>query len=127
MDYDEVEPRLRNLDQRVERIEQLLPTLATTNDLPAAIEPLATWAELQAAIEPLGTKAELQASIAGAERRMRTHFDVATESLHADIRLIAEGLAVLSQKVDQHYGELKHDIAGVDRRLMRIEAAQARS
>ena len=114
MDHDEMEPRLRKLDQRVERIEQLLPTLATTNDL-------------QAAIEPLATKAELQAALAWAERRMRTHFDVATESLHADFRLIAEGLAVLSQKVDHHHDELKNDIAGVDRRLMRVEAAQARS
>ena len=114
MDHDEMEPRLRKLDQRVERIEQLLPTLATTNDL-------------QAAIEPLATKAELQAALAWAERRMRTHCDVATESLHDDIRLIAEGLAVLSQKVDQNHSELKTDIAGLDRRLMRIEAGPARA
>ena len=144
MDHDEMEQDLRNLDRRVDRIEQILPNLATKDDLQAAIEPLATKAELQAAIEPLATKAELQAAIdkaveplatkaglqsavAGAEHRMRTHFDVATESLHDDIRLIAEGLAVLSQKVDQNHSELKTDIAGLDRRLMRIEAGPARA
>ena len=109
MDQDEMEQGLRNLDHRVERVEQLLPTLATENDLQAAIEPLATKAELQAAIEPLATKAELkaaidkaveplatkadlQSAIAGAERRMRTHFDVVAESLGDDIRLIATSL-----------------------------------
>ena len=66
----------------------------------AAIEPLATRAELQAAIEaavePLATTVELQelrtevlARIADSEQRMRTHFDVVTESLRDDIKLIA--------------------------------------
>ena len=104
MDQDEMEQGLRNLDHRVERVEQLLPTLATENDLQAAIEPLATKAELKAAIdkavEPLATKAELQSAIAGAERRMRTHFDVVAESLGDDIRLIATALATLSQRTD---------------------------
>ncbi len=127
MDHDEMEQDLRNLDRRVDQIEQILPSLATKDDLQAAIEPLATKAELQAAIEPLATKAGLQSAVAGAEHRMRTHFDVATESLHDDIRLIAEGLAVLSQKVDQNHSELKTDIAGLDRRLMRIEAGPARA
>ena len=71
MDQDEMQG-LRNLDHRVERVEQLLPTLATKNDL--------------------------QAAIAGAERRMRTHFDVVAESLRDDIQLIATALATLSQR-----------------------------
>ena len=53
----------------------------------------------------------------GGDSRRSTIFD-------AD-RLIAEGLAVLSQKVDQHHRELKTDITGFDRRLMRVEAGQA--
>ena len=118
MDHDEMEQDLRNLDRRVDRIEQILPSLATKDDLQAAIDK---------AVEPLATKAGLQSAVAGAEHRMRTHFDVATESLLDDIRLIAEGLAVLSQKVDQNHSELKTDIAGLDRRLMRIEAGPARA
>ena len=57
MDQDEMEQGLRSLDRRVDRIVQILPSLATKDDLQAAIEPLATKAELQAAIEPLATKA----------------------------------------------------------------------
>ena len=69
---DRMEQLLRNIDRRVERIEQILPTLATRAELEplatrvelqAAIEPLAPRAELQAAIEPLATRAELQAAI----------------------------------------------------------------
>ena len=132
MEHNEMEGVHRNLDDRVDRIEQILPTLATKDDLQAAIEPLATKAELQAAIEPLATKAELQATkvnlgtaIAEAEQRMRTHFDVVTESLHDDVRLIATGMADLSQRMHQLRGELKTDLAGIDRRLMRVEARGA--
>ena len=166
MDKQEMERVVSNLDHRVDRVEQILPTLATKDDLQAAIEPLATKAELQAAIEPLATKAELSAdirkaveplatkaalnaaigkaveplatkaelqatkvnlgtAIAEAEQRMRTHFDVVTESLHDDVRLIATGMADLSQRMHQLRGELKTDLAGIDRRLMRVEARGA--
>ena len=115
---EQMEQVLSNVDRRVERIEQILPTLATKADLQAAIEPLATKAELRAAIEPLATRAELraaieplatkaelrdtvtqfQAALDKAERRMRTHFDVVTESLRDDIQLLATALANLSRQ-----------------------------
>ena len=99
---ERMEALLRNVDRRVARIEQKLPTLATRAELEAAIEPLATKADLQAAIssaiEPLATKAQLQATIDELEQRMRIHFDVVTESLRDDIQLIATGLADLSQR-----------------------------
>ena len=99
MDQDEMERGFRNVEHRVDRVDQILPTLATKDDL--------------------------QAAIAGAEHRMRKHFDVGFESLRDDIRLIADGLAMLTQKVEQNHRELKSDIAGVDRRLMRVEARGA--
>ena len=123
MDAETMEQRINDLDHGVGRVEQILPTLATKADLlatkaeleaaiagaieplatraelRAAIEPLATRAELRAAIEPLATRAELRAAIAESEERMRRHFDVVAESLRDDIRLIAEGLAALSERV----------------------------
>ena len=83
--------------------------LATKAELRAAIEPLATKSELRAAIdaaiEPLATKAELRdlktellATIADSEQRMRTHFDVVTESLRDDIRLIATAFESLARR-----------------------------
>ena len=109
MQPKQMEQLLRNVDRRVRRIEQILPTLATKVDLRTAVEPLATKAELRAAIssavEPLATKAELQevtfelrAAITESEQRMRTHFDVVTESLRDDIQIMATGLATFSQR-----------------------------
>ena len=86
MDIEQMQQLLVNVDRRVERIEQILPTLATKDDLSAAIAPLATKAELRAAID-------------AAEQRMRTHFDVVTESLRYDIQLLATAVAGLSQRV----------------------------
>jgi hypothetical protein len=86
MRVEQMEQRFDNLKGRVDRIEQILPTLATKDDLRAAIEPLATQAEVIAAI-------------AASEQRMRTHFDVVTESLRDDIKLIAAAFESLAQRV----------------------------
>ncbi len=137
MRVDQMEQRFNNLEGRTDRIEQILPTLATKDDLQAAIEPLATKAELRAAIdaavEPLATKVEfrglqtefrglrtefeglrtefeglrtefeglrteLLGTIADSEQRMRTHFDVVTESLRDDIKLIAAAFDSLARR-----------------------------
>ena len=89
---EQMEQVLSNVDRRVERIEQILPTLATKADLQAAIEPLATKAELR------DTVTQFQAALDKAERRMRIHFDVVTESLRDDIQLLATALANLSRQ-----------------------------
>ena len=88
MSTGQMEQRLENVERRVDRIEEILPTLATREDLKAAIAPLAT-------------KAELRAVIAESEQRMRTHFDVVAESLRDDIRLVAEAVVALSERVDR--------------------------
>ncbi len=108
MSTGRMEQRLENVERRVDRIEQILPTLATREDLKREIAPLATKAELRAAIAPLATKAELRAAIAPlatkaelreVEQRLRTHFDVVTDSLRDDIRLVAEAVVALSERV----------------------------
>ena len=76
-----MEQRIENVDRRVDRIEQILPTLPTRNDLDAAIAPLATKAELREV-----------------EERLRRHFNVITESLRDDIRLVAEAVAALAER-----------------------------
>ena len=125
MEQDEMERVVGNLDRRIDQIGQMLPTLATKHDLPAvidrAVEPLATKAEVRDA------KMELRAALTECEHRLRTHFDAGFESLRDDIRLIADGLAMLSRKVDQNHSEARANIAGLDRRLMRVRVAQARS
>ena len=96
----QMEQRLGNVERRVDRTEQILPTLATRDDLKAAIAPLATKAELRAAIGE--SEQRMRVHVAGAvsasEQRMRTHFDVVAESLRDDIRLVAEGVATLLER-----------------------------
>lgn len=111
MRTEQMEQRFENVERRGDRTEQILPTLATREDLKAAIAPLATMAELRAAVALLATKAELRAAIAPlatkvelreafaeSEQRMRTHFDVVAESLRDDVRLVAEAVATLLER-----------------------------
>ena len=99
MDVRAMEQLLRNLDHRVERIEQILPTLAT--------------------------KDELRAEVEAEGERTRRHFDIVAESLRDDIRLIAEGQAALTHGVAAMRTELKQDIAGLARRLIHLEGSRS--
>ena len=133
MEQPELEIVVRNLDGRAARIEQILPTLVTKEDLKVALEPLPTREEMHEAIrkatEPLATRAELELLATKVEmreegERTRRHFDVVAESLTGDIRLIAEGQVHLQQSFEELRTELKTDIAGLDRRLKRLEASR---
>ena len=73
MQIEQLEQRMDELELRVDGIEEILPTLATRD--------------------------ELQAAITASEHRIRTHFDVVAESLRHDIRLVAEAVAELSERV----------------------------
>jgi hypothetical protein len=119
---------VRNIDARLNRVEQISPTLATREDLQAAIAPLATHEELRAAIAPLATRDEMHGAIQAAVaplasreelqaglksfadqlraeireegERSRRHTDVLIEDLRDDNRLILEHLIALSARVD---------------------------
>jgi len=106
---------VRNVDARLTRVEQYLPTLATREEVHAAIQaavaPLATREELhaaiQAAIAPLATREELRvgldelrAEIKAEGERSRRYTDVLIEDLRDDNRLILEHLTALSARVD---------------------------
>jgi hypothetical protein len=85
---------VRNVDERLEHVEQILPTLVTKQELREESE------------------------------QTRRHFDIVAESLRSDIRLLAEGQAALHQRVGDLRTELRADIASLDRRVMRLEAHQ---
>lgn len=75
----ELEAAVKNLNDRVTRIEEILPTLATKADL-----------------GPLSTKTEVREE----GERTRRHFDVVAERIEGQVRLVAEGHAWLAQKLD---------------------------
>jgi hypothetical protein len=134
---------LRNLDRRLSNIEQFLPALATRHDLHAAIAPLVAHEEMHAAVTaavaPLATRDEMHVAIAAAvaplptRDEMRTairaegeetrrHFDVVAESIRSEVRVIAEGHGHLTHRMDTLEGDTKRAIAGLDRRVLRLEA-----
>ena len=114
MDDTMIARHLENLDLRLARVEQFLPTLATKEELQTAIAPLATKEELQAAIAPLATKAELRLAIAEAIAplatkddlgELRRHMEILHEHQRGDIQLLAEHLSVaMSKLADKRVG-----------------------
>lgn len=72
---------LEKFDRRLDHVEQILPTLATKEELRAAVAPLATREELRAA-----------------EDRLQRHMDVVGEGLRSDIQLLSEHLASVMPK-----------------------------
>lgn len=85
---------LENFDRRLANVEQILPALATMEELRKAVALLATKEELYAAIAPLATKEELR----DVEERLRRHMDIVGEGLRSDIQLLAEHLASVMPK-----------------------------
>ena len=141
MNRDAVEDVLRSLDQRVGRIEQILPTLATKDE----IRNLATKDEIRNLvtkdeIRNLATKDEMRNLATRNElsrfatkedmlaegARTRAHFDAVAERLESQIRVLAEGLTSLDQRFEDFRNETRANFAVVDRRLVRLEARAAR-
>jgi hypothetical protein len=114
MDDAMIARHLENLDRRLARVEQILPTLPTRDELhgsiAAAVAPLATKEELRLAIAPLVTRqelddrlaaqsAELRREICDEGERSRRHMDVLIEGQRGDIQLLAEHLSVVMSRL----------------------------
>jgi len=117
---DSLQTSLNNIDVRLTRVEQILPGLATREELRAAIAPLATREEMRAAIAaavvPLATREELHAAIVVAVAPLATREELRElrvqleqdrhrwtmlfEDLRDDNRVIIEHLLALSTRVD---------------------------
>jgi ElaB/YqjD/DUF883 family membrane-anchored ribosome-binding protein len=74
MDQLEVEGLIKDLNTRTKRIEQILPTLATKDDLKA-----------------FPTRDEVKSLIEEAGKRTRRHFDVVAEGIKESVKVIADG------------------------------------
>jgi hypothetical protein len=113
MDQDVIATHLENLDRRLDKVEQILPTLATKDDLKTLatkddlktratkddLKTLATKDDLKTLatkddLKTLATKDELREQA----ERSRRHMDVVAESLRSDIYLIAEHVAAQMSK-----------------------------
>ena len=87
---------LESLDKRLSNVEQILPTLATRDEMLTE------------------------------GRETRRHFDVVAESIRSDIRLIAEGHAHQALRLDAYETKTDRALADLDRRVLRLEAKRSR-
>ena len=110
MDQHEIEVRIKNIDDRTTRIEQILPTLAAKDDLKA----FATKDDLK----PLATQDQVREEGA----RTRAHFNAVAERIEARVKVIAESHEATKAHVDAQLTEVKTDLAAHDRRIMKLEA-----
>jgi uncharacterized protein YicC (UPF0701 family) len=80
---------LRNVDERLQRVEQILPTSVTKEELRAEVAKPATKEELREESE-----------------RTRRHMSVLFESLRDDVRIVAKGQVALAKRVDDIHRRL---------------------
>ena len=86
-----IEQKLMDLERRVDRIEQILPTLLTRD--------------------------EFENTIGRLSGQIRQHLDVVAESLRGEIRLLAEGHSYLVGRLDG----VDQRLDGIDLRLDRVD------
>lgn len=60
--------------------------------------------------------------LARSSQETRRHFDVVAEGLRSDVRLIAEGHSLLTDKLDRFQDEVRREFRRVDRRLLKLKA-----
>ena len=99
----QMEDRLENIDRQLDRIEQILPTLASKDDLQA----FATTAE-----RTFATKDDLQAFAAKAERTFATKEDLKAFPTKDDLKAFAtkEDLRAFATKEDLKAFATKQDL-----------------
>jgi hypothetical protein len=123
MEQPEMERLVKNIDARLARVEQFLPSVATKDDLKA----YPTRVELEARLATLATKDDLKAFATKEElrdegERTRRHFDIAAERMRDDVKLSLEGHQRLTERVD----DLERTTGALNRRVRLFEAGPVR-
>jgi len=90
MDHDVIATHLENLDRRLASVEQILPTLATKDE----IRVLATNEELSGAVARLATKEELRAE----HDRLRLDVRILLKHQDSKLQVIAEHVLSLMSR-----------------------------
>lgn len=65
---------------------------------------------------------DLRQDIQASAAETRRHFEVLTESLRSEIRVVVEGLNGLDEKVERFREEVYQEFTKVDRRFLRLDA-----
>jgi hypothetical protein len=117
MNHAEVEQFVMSLSDRLTHVEQILPTLLTREEFRIAMERIETRFDgIDARFDGIDARFEgvdarfvsiderfnlLEAAMVRHSREIRSHFDAVAESMHSEIRLIAEGHVSLSERLER--------------------------
>jgi chromosome segregation ATPase len=117
---------VQKIDGRLERVEQVLPTLATgetVQKIDARLE------RVEQILPTLATKAQLQEATDQTARAMkavgeetRRHMDVVSEATRYEVQLLAEGQQALGERIDRSIEEIKGVLRNHEGRLTRLES-----
>jgi hypothetical protein len=112
MDSAMIDEHLENIDRRLTKLEQILPALATKEELRLVIEPLATKEELRRAIEPLATKEELRRAIEPLATKEELRLAIEPLATKEDLKAYAtkEDLKAYATKEDLKAYATKYDL-----------------
>ncbi|HEY7653713.1 MAG TPA: hypothetical protein VIG07_12915 [Methylomirabilota bacterium] len=70
--------------------------------------------------EIAATRVDLREEIARSAAETRRHFDVVVEHFTSKLQLVAEGVAMVDDKVDRLRGDMEQRFDQVERRLLRL-------
>ena len=105
MEQLEVEGLIKDLNSRTKRIQQILPTLATKEDLKA-----------------YATKEEMREE----GERTRRHFDVVAEGLKESIKLIADGYKAIDDRITAVGQDIRSVLDNHERRITKLETQESK-
>jgi hypothetical protein len=106
---------VQKIDGRLERVEQVLPTLATgetVQKIDAGLE------RVEQILPALATEARLQATA----EETRRHMDVVSEATRYEVQLLAETQQALGERIDRSIEEIKGVLRNHEGRLTRLES-----
>src|SRR5215470_4016866 len=130
MDQLEIEGLIKDLNARTKRIEQILPSLATKEDLADLkndVKAGATKDDLKACatkddIKAFPTRDEVRTMLQEEGKRTRGHFDVVAEGLKESIKVIADGHRALDSRMTKVSRDIRSVLDNHERRITKLEA-----
>lgn len=121
-----MEQLIKNIDERLARVEQKLPTLATKDDLKAFVtkEDAKAFVTKEDA-KGFATKEDMRLE----GERTRRHFDMVAEAMGVDLKVVAEGHGTLESRIadiQRRYSGIEHWRERLDMRVQALETAASR-
>jgi hypothetical protein len=90
------------------------------NPRTTALDRLRSDLERKIESSSVDVRRDLREEIARSAAETRRHFDVVMEHVMSRVQLVAEGVAMVDQKMDRLRDEMEQRFEQVDRRLLRL-------